>query len=164
MREKFFTLKLDAAYQPLEIIDSLRAFSMVYSGRARIVENHSHQFNALFHYPSVIVLNTYVRKRPVIMSPTRSNIYWRDLYRCQYCYDKFPHTKLTLDHVIPKSRGGEKTWENIVTCCEKCNQKKGSKTPDEASMKLFKTPTVPRFSVVRTKPHLKIPISWKKFI
>lgn len=164
METKNFTLKLDAAYQPLEIIDSLKAFSMVYSGRARIVENHSQQFNALFYYPSIIVLNSYVRTRPVIMSPTRLNIYWRDLYRCQYCYKKFTHSKLTLDHVIPKSRGGQKTWQNLVTSCERCNQKKGNKTPSEASMKLFSVPSVPKFNVVRTKPHLKIPLSWKKFI
>ena len=92
------------------------------------------------------------------------NIYWRDDYRCQYCHEKFPQAKLTLDHVIPKSRGGGKSWENIVACCGRCNQKKGSKTPSEASMRLFKVPIKPNFSVLRTRPHLKIPLSWKKFI
>ena len=164
MDAKFYTLKLDAAWQPLEIIDSLKGFSMVYSGRARIVENYSQQFNALFYYPSVIVLNTYIRKTPVFLTPTRMNIYWRDSYKCQYCHNKFHQSKLTLDHVIPKSRGGLKSWENLVTCCERCNQKKGNKTPSEASMKLFRVPTKPTFSVLRTKPHLKIPLSWKKFI
>ena len=164
MDTKIYALKLDASWQPLEIIDSLKAFSMVYSGRARIVENHSQQFNALFYYPSVIVLKNYVRTKPVHLSPTRLNIYWRDLYQCQYCYRKFPHSKLTLDHVIPKSRGGTKNWDNIVSCCERCNQKKGNRTPDEASMELFKVPTVPKFSVMRTRPHLDMPLSWKKFI
>ena len=159
-----YTLKLDAAWQPLEIIDSLKGFSMIYSGRAKVVENHPQQFNALFYYPSIIVLNSYVRTRPVFLSPTRLNIYWRDMYKCQYCYENFHHTKLTLDHVIPKSKGGAKSWENLVTSCNKCNQKKGNKTPSEASMKLFKVPTRPKYSVVRTKPHLKIPLSWKKFI
>lgn len=164
VEEKYLTLKLDAAYQPLEIIDSLKAFSMVYSGRAKILENYNCKFNFDISHPSVIVLNSYVRTKPILMSPTRSNIYWRDLYRCQYCYNKFSTSELTLDHVIPKSRGGEKNWLNIVTACEKCNQKKGNKTPDEASMKLFKTPSVPKFNVFQTKPSLKIPTSWKKFI
>ena len=164
MEKKFYALKLDASWQPIEIIDSLKAFSMIYSGRARIVENYTQQFNALFYYPSVIVLKNYIRTKPVYLSPTRTNIYWRDLYRCQYCYNKFPHSKLTPDHVIPKSKGGGKQWENLVTCCQKCNQKKGDKTPSEASMKLFKVPSVPKFSVIRTKPHLKIPLNWKKFI
>ena len=159
-----YTLKLDAAWQPLEIIDSLKGFSMVYSGRARIVENHTQQFNALFYYPSIIVLNTYIRKKPIYLSPTRSNIYWRDMYRCQYCYEKFSHSKLTLDHVIPKSRGGTKSWENLVTCCAKCNQKKGSRTPDESFMELFKIPAVPEFNVVRTSPFIVMPFSWKKFL
>jgi 5-methylcytosine-specific restriction endonuclease McrA len=160
----FYTLKLDAAWQPLEIIDSLKAFGMVYSGRAKIVENYNQQFNALFYYPSIIVLNSYIRKGPVHLSPTRMNIYWRDFYRCQYCREKFHQSKLTLDHVVPKSRGGKKSWENLVTCCQRCNQKKGDKTPLEASMELFNVPSVPKFSVMRTRPHVKVPLSWKKFI
>ena len=106
----------------------------------------------------------YIRKEPIFLSPTRSNIYWRDAHKCQYCYEKFPHSKLTLDHVIPKSKGGDKSWGNLVTCCSKCNQKKGSKTPEEANMKLLRVPTLPRFNVLRTKPHVKIPFSWKRFI
>ena len=159
-----YTLKLDAAWQPIEIIDSLKGFSMVYSGRAKVVENYSQQFNALFYYPSIIVLNSYVRKKPVFLSPTRSNIYWRDMYRCQYCCEKFAHNKLTLDHVIPKSKGGGKSWSNLVTCCTKCNQKKGNKTPEEAQMKLFSLPTMPKYSVIRTKPNIVAPLSWKKFL
>ena len=137
---------------------------MIYSGRARVVENHSQQFNALFYYPSIIVLNSYIRTKPIYLSPTRSNIYWRDMYTCQYCYEKFCYNKLTLDHVIPKSKGGTKSWNNLVTCCSKCNQKKGSKTPSEANMKLFKVPIAPKFNIIRAKPNFKTPLSWKKFI
>jgi 5-methylcytosine-specific restriction endonuclease McrA len=161
---ELYTLKLDAAWQPIDIIDSLKGFSMVYSQRARVVEHHTLQFNALFYYPSVIVLNSYIRKTPVFLTPTRMNVYWRDMYRCQYCCEKFQQAELTLDHVIPKSKGGIKSWENLVACCRRCNQKKGSKTPFEASMTLFKVPTAPKFSVFRKSPHLKIPTSWKKFI
>jgi 5-methylcytosine-specific restriction endonuclease McrA len=159
-----YTLKLDAAYQPIEIIEGLKGFSMVYTGRARALENHSEKLSALFYYPSIIVLNNYIRKKTVYMSPTRMNIYWRDKYMCQYCKGKFPQSGLTLDHVIPRSRGGQKTWENIVACCYSCNQKKGNKTPPEASMPLIKEPTVPRFNVLRTVPNIQIPLSWKNFI
>ena len=164
MDGKIYTLKLDAAYRPLEIIEGHRGFSMVYSGRARAIENHSHKLNALFCYPSIIVVNDYIRKRPVHLSPTRMNIYWRDQYRCQYCYKKFGTSHLTLDHVTPKSRGGGKSWQNLVTCCSKCNQKKGDRTPSEASMNLFKEPVAPSFNIFRTKPHVKVPISWKNYI
>ncbi len=164
MDGEIYTLKLDAAYRPLEIIEGYRGFSMVYSGRARAIENHSHKLSAFFYYPSIIVVNSYIRKRPVHLSPTRMNIYWRDQYRCQYCCKKFSTSHLTLDHVIPKSRGGQKSWENIVTCCGGCNQKKGDKTPSEASMSLFKKPVTPSFNIVRTKPHVKIPTSWKDYL
>ncbi len=164
MEEKIYTLKLDAAYQPLEVIEGLKGFSMVYSGRARAVENHSHKLNALFYYPSVIVLNKYIRKRPIFLSPTRRNIYWRDAYTCQYCGGRFSHNMLTMDHVIPKSRGGLKTWQNIVASCAPCNQRKGSRTPSEASMPLIKVPTQPKFSVVRIIPHVQIPVSWKNYL
>ena len=164
MDDKIYTLKLDAAYQPLEIIEGLRGFSMVYSGRARAIENHSHKLDALFYYPSIIVCKNYIRKRPVHLSPTRMNIYWRDNYRCQYCHKHFGTSQLTLDHVIPKSRGGGKSWQNLVTCCSRCNQKKGDKTPSEASMSLFKEPVAPSFNIVRTKPHVVVPLSWKNYI
>ena len=164
MDGKIYTLKLDAAYQPLEIIEGLRGFSMVYSRRARAIENHSHKLDALFYYPSIIVCKNYIRKRPVHLSPTRMNIYWRDNYRCQYCHNHFGTSQLTLDHVIPKSRGGGKSWQNLVTCCSQCNQKKGDKTPSEASMSLFKEPVAPSFNIVRTKPHVVIPLSWKNYL
>ena len=164
MDGKIYTLKLDAAYQPLEIIEGLRGFSMVYSGRARAIENHSEMLNALFYYPSIIVLKNYIRKRPVHLSPTRMNIYWRDEYKCQYCCGRFSPSQLTLDHVIPKSRGGQKSWQNLVTCCERCNQKKADRTPPEASMTLFKKPVAPSFNIIRTKPLVKIPFSWKDYI
>lgn len=164
MEDKIYTLKLDAAYQPLEVIEGLKGFSMVYSGRAKAIENHSQKLNALFYYPSIIVLNSYIRKKPVFISPTRMNIYWRDKYTCQYCGNKFPHHKLTIDHVIPKSRGGLKTWENFVASCAPCNQRKGARTPSEACMELIKKPAQPKFSVVRTVPSLDIPSSWKNYI
>jgi len=164
VEQKIYTLKLDAAYQPIEIIEGAKGFSMVYSGRARVLENHNEQLNALFCYPSVIVLKNYIRKRPLQLSPSRSNIYWRDEHRCQYCLKYFPRPELTLDHVFPKSRGGEKTWDNLVTCCTPCNQKKGNRTPSEASMELFRKPSRPRFTIVRTKNGIRIPPSWKKFI
>ena len=164
MDAKIYTLKLDAAYQPIEIIDGNKGFSMVYSGRARVLENHDEQLNALFHYPSIIVLKNYIRKRPLHLSPSRSNIYWRDDHQCQYCSKYFSRSELTLDHVIPKSRGGQKTWDNLVACCTPCNQKKGDRTPSEASMSLLKKPKRPRFNIVRTKHGIRIPTNWKKFI
>jgi 5-methylcytosine-specific restriction endonuclease McrA len=158
------TLTLDAAWQPISIIPAHRGFSMVYSGRAQAVENYSAQPCALFYYPSVIVCKKYIRRRPIPLSPTRANIYWRDDLTCQYCGKKDFYRKMTLDHVVPKSRGGPKTWLNLVTCCERCNQRKGDKTPSEASMELLRMPFVPRYDVTRAFRIDKTPESWDKFL
>ena len=95
----------------------------------------------------------------------RRNIYARDLSRCQYCGKKFSSSELSLDHVMPRSRGGPTTWENVVCACLKCNVRKGGRTPSEAGMKLVKLPGKPRFSPVM---HLALSSSkyhsWKQFL
>ena len=158
------TLKLDAAWRPIEIIPAEKGFSMVYTGRAQSVENYTHGPCARFLFPSVIVLKKYVQKRRVTMSPTRKNIYWRDKYTCQYCSGQFKHKDLSLDHVIPKSRGGDRGWLNLVACCHCCNQKKGNKTPLEASMQLIKKPYVPSVSIIDFYHHINVPKNWLPFI
>jgi 5-methylcytosine-specific restriction endonuclease McrA len=137
---------------------------MVYSGRAQSVENYTHGPCARFLFPSVIVLKKYIQKRRVSMSPTRKNIYWRDKYVCQYCSEQFKYKQLSLDHVIPKSRGGDRGWLNLVTCCHGCNQKKGNKTPSEASMRLIKEPSVPKVSIIDFYHYIDVPNNWLPFI
>jgi len=168
---RLFTLKLDAAWQPIEIIDAYKGFSLVFSGRARVVESYSHQACALFSFPSVIVLNDYVRRKGIKVPPSRNTVFFRDTYNCQYCGGKFLKQQLTLDHVIPKSRGGDKSWENLVACCVPCNQKKGNKTPSEASMSLSSHPKEPSWMLwssvewmLRKHGTKKIPDSWEKFL
>tara|TARA_R100001015_G_C4601320_1_gene156272 strand:- start:360 stop:884 length:525 start_codon:yes stop_codon:yes gene_type:complete len=168
---KLYTLKLDAAWQPIEIVDAYRGFSLVFSGRARVVEDYPHRACALFNFPSVIVLNSYIRKKGITTSPSRKTVFFRDKYKCQYCQGDFLKHQLTLDHVIPKSRGGEKSWGNLVACCIPCNQKKGDKTPPEASMDLFRVPTPPSWKLwssiewlMRKHGTRKVPQSWDKFL
>ena len=158
------TLKLDASWRPIEIIPAEKGFSMVYTGRAQPVENYTHGPCARFLFPSVIVLKNYIQKRRVSMSPTRKNIYWRDKYTCQYCSGEFKYKQLSLDHVMPKSRGGERGWMNLVTCCLKCNQKKGNKTPSEASMRLIREPYIPNVNIVDFYHHIEVPKVWLNFI
>ena len=158
------TLKLDASWRPIEIIPAEKGFSMVYTGRAQPVENYTHGPCARFLFPSVIVLKNYIQKKRVLMSPTRKNIYWRDKYTCQYCSGQFRYKQLSLDHVIPKSRGGGRGWLNLVTCCLQCNQKKGNKTPFEASMALIKEPRVPNVNIIDFYHHIDVPEIWLNFI
>lgn len=163
-KRNLMTLKLDAAWKAIEVIPAEKAFSMVYSGRAQAVEEYSHGPCARFLFPSVIVLKNYIRKKYISLSPTRKNIYWRDKYTCQYCAKKFTYKNLTLDHVIPKSRGGGKGWLNIVSACNCCNQKKGNKTPTEAGMELINIPYTPKMSILDMHHKLDIPEEWYNFV
>lgn len=158
------TLKLDASWRPIEVIPAEKGFCMVYSGRAQSVENYTHGPCARFLFPSIIVLKNYIRKKTISMSPTRKNIYWRDKYTCQYCAKPYTYKNLTLDHVVPKSRGGGKSWTNLVSACTGCNQKKGNKTPSEAGMELISIPYTPKVSIIDLYYQKDIPQSWLGFI
>jgi 5-methylcytosine-specific restriction endonuclease McrA len=106
----------------------------------------------------------YLVKRPPIQRKmTRIEIFSRDKFTCQYCGKEAK--ELTLDHVMPRHRGGEHTWENVVSCCVPCNRRKAGKTPSEAGMKLFKQPSTPRPGIF-TIPYqyLRSQDQWKKFI
>jgi len=145
------TLKLDSSYKPIGIIDSIDAFSLVYRGKAVIVESYDSVLRSgdrSFPEPAVVALKRYVNFKFFRIGCSRRDIYRRDLHTCQYCKQEYPNSKLTLDHVIPKSRGGIKSWTNLVTSCVKCNQKKGSKMPSEAGMVLSRKPRKPKFALL----------------
>lgn len=154
-----YTLKLDAAWKPIDVIDGFKGFNMCFTGRAKVVLKYSDDF-----FPAVIVLKDYIRKDFTSYSCNRKNVIWRDKYICQYCGNKFQYHDLTMDHVIPKSRGGDKSWTNIVACCKNCNTKKGNKTPKEARMPLIKTPTIPRWNIHVLLRDKEIPQEWQDFI
>lgn len=155
-----YSLKLDAAWQPLEIISTYRAFNMCFSGRAKIVS--SFETDGL-EIPTVIVLHNYIRKFPFRLSCNRRNVFWRDNNQCQYCGNFFKFDDLTMDHVVPKSMGGGKTWENIVTSCSSCNSKKRDRTPKEANMPLIKRPHSPRVNLLDLNRNIPIQEDWKIF-
>lgn len=149
-------LVLNASYEAINICNSKRAIIMILKGIAVAEENtkkffHSPSFK--ISVPSVIRINKYVRIKYQLISFTRKNIFLRDNFTCYYCNEKFKPKELTLDHVLPKSKGGWNNWDNIVTACIHCNKKKGDRTPEEANMKLRKTPkepTIPiHFQIIR---------------
>ena len=152
------TLKLDAAWQPLQIIDSFRAFNMCYTNRARVICKYHDDM------PAVIVLNKYVRRFGFTLTCNRKNIFWRDDNICQYCGNVFHHSDLTMDHVHPKSRGGLKSWTNIVASCKSCNSKKRDRNPKEARMPLIRKPHAPRVNMIDLYRNILIREEWKDFI
>jgi 5-methylcytosine-specific restriction endonuclease McrA len=116
--------------------------------------------------PSVIRLLEYRRIPHQTRALSRKNILMRDRYTCQYCHRVMASGELTLDHVVPRSRAGETTWENLVACCHPCNNRKGSRTPEEAGMKLARAP---RPFSLHTSRHLmrllgKSDDQWRKYL
>jgi 5-methylcytosine-specific restriction endonuclease McrA len=144
------TLLLNAGYEPLRVVSWQRAFVLAFQGKVEVLEEYGISVSSVsrqFRIPAVVRLRRWVNlKRPgPVIRFSRQNVYARDDIRCQYCAKRFPEKELTLDHVIPAVRGGKKTWENIVTACIRCNQRKGDRTPEEANMKLLKKPHVPHW-------------------
>lgn len=123
-----------------------RAFSLVFLGKAQVVEAYEEavrSINEVFQIPSVIRLVQRVRVWRHHSRFSRKGIFQRDNYTCQYCGEIFTAGKLTLDHVKPKSRGGRKSWTNMVAACGPCNLDKGNRTPDESGMPLLNKPAKP---------------------
>jgi 5-methylcytosine-specific restriction endonuclease McrA len=138
-------LILNGNYEPLAITSVEKAIILLYLGKAELVSAMTgravHSTSMSMPFPSVVRLSTYVRVpfKKVILS--RKNILRRDGHKCMYC--GATSVTLTVDHVMPKSRGGEDSWENLVSACLRCNNVKGSQTPDEAQMQLMRRPIRP---------------------
>lgn len=138
-------LLLNANYEPLNLCDLRRAYSLISLGKADILHQHEEEImtgSASWPAPSVVRMR-YQVKRPVPrLRLTRHSVLARDRYTCQYCGAK---RDLTIDHVVPRWMGGPHTWDNLVACCRRCNLRKGDKTPKQANMKLKRTPRRPKF-------------------
>jgi 5-methylcytosine-specific restriction endonuclease McrA len=135
---------LNQNYEPLNVCSARRAFVLVHHGKAEVIEQIAQgirSVDAVFDLPSVIRLQYQVRRPRPQVRLTRREVFARDSGRCQYCGRV--GGDLTLDHVMPRHRGGGHEWDNLVTACRACNHRKGGRTPAEARMKLLKTPARP---------------------
>jgi 5-methylcytosine-specific restriction endonuclease McrA len=138
-------LVLNQNYEPLNVCNIPRAFRLVFGFKAEVIEyDHAEirSIRAVHRAPSVIRLQHHIRRPRPRVKLTRREIFVRDRNTCQYC----GHTgnDLTLDHVVPRHRGGGHTWENLVAACRPCNHRKGGRTPDEARFRLLRQPFEPR--------------------
>ena len=136
-------LVLNATYEPINICAARRALVLVLKGVARAEEDHPRFIKSpslSMPVPSVIRLLEFRHIPHQSRSLSRKNILMRDHNTCQYCGKVFTPNELTLDHVIPRSRGGASSWENLVACCKTCNHKKGNAIPSEASLHLIREP------------------------
>ncbi len=166
------TLLLNSSYEPLKIVSWERAVTLFYRNKVEIVATHDRVVRSVsfsFRLPSVIRLLKFVRSRAQgeVVPFTRSNIYARDAYTCQYCGNVFRDQDLTFDHVIPQAQGGTKGWTNIVTACVPCNRKKGARTPAEAGMTLLRHPKRPTRTAVLLRVSLGMrtaPACWRDYL
>src|SRR5580704_19346696 len=162
-------LVLNASYEPINVCAARRAIVLVLKGIAMTEEENGHFLHAArvaMRVPSVIRLLEYRRIPHQTRALSRKKILMRDRYTCQYCLRTFNSGELTLDHVVPRARAGESAWENLVACCNPCNNKKGSRTPEEAGMKLARQP---RPFSLHTSRHLmrllgKGDDQWRKYL
>ncbi|MCX7912857.1 MAG: HNH endonuclease [Dehalococcoidales bacterium] len=160
-------LVLNQSYEPLAICRARRAIVLVMQGKAEIVENglgYVRTIGNMIELPSVIRLSQLIRRPHRERKMSRYEIFNRDKYTCQYCGQKSRH--LTLDHVIPRYRGGQHTWENVVTACVECNRRKAGRTPKEAGMKLIRPPLPPNGSPLFVIPYhyLTQRNEWQKYL
>jgi len=159
-------LVLNRSYLPVHVTSARRAFTLLYQGIARAIDEQYQTFDfdawsqlavardaeaigtsgGPIRIPRVIVLVAFDRlpKRHVRFS--RINLMARDNFQCQYCARKPHRAELNLDHVVPRSLGGRSTWENVVTSCMDCNRRKGGRTPRQAHLKLLRKPERPRWT------------------
>lgn len=161
-------LVLNASYEPLHVVSVRRAIVLLLKDKAEVIEAAERTFRALHHdvqVPLVIRLVTYVRIPHRLTLPlNRRNVFVRDEFTCQYCGRQPGRANLTMDHVIPRSRGGDFSWENIVAACGACNQKKGNRLPKECNMIPRRAPYRPRFLAVALLGEAPGHEVWAKYI
>jgi 5-methylcytosine-specific restriction endonuclease McrA len=158
-------LVLNASFEPLNVCTVRRAHVLVFKGKAELVEELQQPLRSAadtFPWPHVIRLLHYVRvPRAVKRKISRRALFARDGHKCVYCGSS---GRLTLDHVVPRSRGGDSVWENVVTSCAPCNLRKGNRLPEEIEMRMHITPRAPTPALFVTLSASRIPDRWQPYL
>jgi 5-methylcytosine-specific restriction endonuclease McrA len=159
-------LVLNASYEPLNVCSVRRAHVLVFKGKAEVIEELDrplHSATDTYPWPHVIRLVTYVRvPRALQRKISRRALFARDGWRCVYCGTATG--RLTLDHVVPRSRGGESIWENVVTSCATCNHRKGNRTLEESGLQLRMKPRPPTPVLFIKIAAPRIPEGWQPYL
>ena len=165
--EQISVLKLDSSFKPIEIIPWEEAFLLTWLKKAWAAEYTDkwvHSARQRFQIPSVIVLFKYIDEQFFTLPCTRKNIMIRDENRCQYCAKVFRDADLTLDHVIPKSKGGKTRWDNIVMACKPCNQRKRDLLLESAPVSLIRQPRKPSYRSIIKKRMENTNLKWNEYL
>ena len=140
------TLVLNVSYEVVGVVGWQRAITLVLSGKADVLEESAHRVRSIsqeWTLPLVVRLKKWVRAFRSKRKWSKSVVLKRDEYKCQYCNRTLTDATATIDHVLPRARNGQTVYENTVACCERCNQRKEDRLPEEVGMKLIKIPRFP---------------------
>tara|TARA_Y100001973_G_C5205956_1_gene341582 strand:- start:2216 stop:2716 length:501 start_codon:yes stop_codon:yes gene_type:complete len=165
--ETISVLKLDSSFKPIEVISWEEAIILTWLKKAWAAEYTDkwvHSATQAFQIPSVIVLFRYIDEKFFTLPCTRKNILLRDENRCQYCTKHFREGDLTIDHVLPRSKGGANTWDNVVAACNACNQKKRDFLIENAPVTLMRPPKKPSYRSIIKKRIGKGNLKWKEYL
>lgn len=178
-------LVLNKVWMPIRIIKVKRCIKLVFADRASIVDPDDYsiynwdKWTSLpipkgedyisttrnnVRVPELIVLSRYDKTHRRSLRLTKRNIYLRDGHVCQYTGQKINKNNGDIDHIVPRSKGGKNTWDNVVACLKDINRQKGNRTPEEAGLKLLRKPKKPHYDHLLIDPKITIRESWKKFI
>ena len=153
------TLVLSASYEYVSQIPWERAITLLFQGKVEVLEEYEDRairsITFSIKMPSVVRFIQAIRGKRRAVKFSRESIYQRDSGRCQYCGNGVKRSEFTYDHVIPRSKGGKTTWENVVAACVPCNQKKSDRLPSVAGMKLLTTPVRPK-----KLPEIRVTLAW----
>ena len=159
-------LVLNANFEPLNICNTRRAIGLMMTSKAMLILNgrgYIRTVSQKYPRPSVIRLERMIKRPRIRVKLSKREVLRRDNYTCQYCGKKVPH--LTIDHIIPRSRGGEYKWSNLVAACPSCNHRKGGRTLEQAHMHLLRNPSEPPSSAAYIfARHLTYNEDWIPFI
>lgn len=161
-------LVLNATYEPLNVVSVRRAVLLLLKEKAEIVEATEAWLRSehlAVPVPLVIRLVYYVRiPRRFSLPVSRRTVMARDNYTCQYCGSRLSKSQLTIDHIMPRSRGGKASWDNVTTACGPCNRRKGNRTPAEARMPLLSQPRRPQYLAFTLLEGARAPKVWNKYM
>ena len=162
-------LVLDVGMRPLRVESWQRAICDLFLGKVEVIEYSRDRtiqgVKQVWPLPSVVRVVRHFKRQRIRVKFSRLNIYARDQFTCQYCAVQFPSEDLTFDHVLPRSRGGKTTWENIVTCCIPCNRQKANRVPAEAGVRLRSKPHRPSYlpAITVQMDTRHIPAEWAPY-
>ncbi len=157
---------LNQSYEPLSVCNLRKAIVLIYLGKAEsvVADNRKslHTVSKTYPWPSIIRISRFVKVPYKKVVLTRKNIFRRDGFKCAYCGRS--DLPLTIDHVIPKAKGGDESWENLITACTFCNNKKGDRSPEEARMRLLFQPFKPSHILFIKNVVGRLDERWKPYL